>query len=151
MIKLSDAIENVLNEARILLLGGQVLLGFGYRICFEARFAQLPPSAQLAQMAGLSIMTAGLGWLIWPAAFHQIRENGVPSTATHAFTTRVLDWGLLPIAAGLPLTIFPVATMLRIAHPWLVAIAPGVLASLMWYGWSSAVRDPARRQRVSKP
>jgi hypothetical protein len=148
MLQLSDAIENVLNEARILLLGGQVLLGFGYRICFETRFEQLPPSAQLAQVAGLSIMTAGLGWLIWPAAFHQIREHGAPSTATHTFTTRILDWGLLPLAAGLPLTIFPVATMLRIAHPWLVAIAPGVLAGLIWYAWSYAVRDPQKRQRV---
>src|ERR1051326_8754805 len=148
MIKLSDAIENVLNEARMLLLGGQVLLGFGYRICFEARFEQLPASAQLAQVAGLSVMTAGLGWLIWPAAFHQIRENGAPSNTQHTFTTRILDWGLLPLAAGLPLTIFPVATMLRIADPWLVAIAPGVLAAGVWYAWSYAVRDPQKRQRV---
>ena len=150
MIKLSDAIENVLNEARILLLGGQVLLGFGYRICFETRFEQLPAPAQLSQITGLSIMTAAMGWLIWPAAFHQIRENGVPSMAIHAFTTKVLDWGLLPLALGLPLTIFPVATALRIVHPWLIAIAPGLLAALLWYAWSYAVRDPEKRQRVRR-
>jgi hypothetical protein len=32
MAKLSDRIENVLNEARMLLLGGQVLLGFSYAL-----------------------------------------------------------------------------------------------------------------------
>src|ERR1051326_1042237 len=128
MVKLSDAIENVLNEARILLLGGQVLLGFGYRICFEPRFEQLPAAAQIAQIAGLSIMTAGLGWLIWPAAFHQIRENGLPSTTIHTFTTRVLDLGLLTVALGLPLTTFPVATALNISHPVWVSVAPGLLA-----------------------
>jgi hypothetical protein len=64
MVKLDDAIENVLNEARILLLGTQVLLGFGYRICFEQKFEQLPPSSQVAQITGLGIMTAALGWLI---------------------------------------------------------------------------------------
>jgi hypothetical protein len=148
MVKLSDAIENVLNEARILLLGGQVLLGFGYRICFEARFEQLPASAQLAQVAGLGLMTAGLGWLIWPAAFHQIRENGAPSTALHAFTTRVLDWGLLPFALGLPLTIFPVAMALQIIHPVLISAASGLLALLVWYAWSYTVRDPEKRRQV---
>ena len=148
MVKLSDAIENVLNEARILLLGGQVLLGFGYRACFEPRFEQISAAAQWAQIIGLSIMTAGLGWLIWPAAFHQIRENGASNTTIHAFTTRVLDWGLLPLALGLPLTIFPVATALRIGHPFWISVAPGVLALLIWYAWSYAARDPRKRQQM---
>jgi Family of unknown function (DUF6328) len=148
MVKLSDAIENVLNEARMMLLGGQVLLGFGYRICFEPRFEQLPAAAQLAQIAGLSIMTAGLGWLIWPAAFHQISEDGAPSTRVHTFTTRVLDWGLLALALGLPLATFPVATALRLDQPVLISVAPGLLALLLWYAWSYAVRDPEKRQRV---
>jgi hypothetical protein len=150
MVNLSDAIENVLNEARILLLGGQVLLGFSYRICFEPRFEQLPPPAQFAQIAGLGLMTAGLGWLIWPAAFHQIRENGAPSTAIHTFTARVLDWGLLPFALGLPLTIFPVAMALRIIHPVWISAASGLLAVLVWYAWSFAVRDPEKRERVQQ-
>ena len=148
MVKLSDAIENVLNEARILLLGGQVLLGFGYRICFEARFDQLPASAQLAQIAGLSIMTATMGWLIWPAAFHQIRENGAPSSSVHTFTTRILDWGLLPLALSLPLLTYPVAMSLQIDHPVLVSALPGLLAVLVWYAWSYAVRDAETRRRV---
>lgn len=150
MVQLSDAIENVLNEARILLLGTQVLLGFGYRICFEAKFEQLPPSAQLAQIAGLGIMTAGMGWLIWPAAFHQIREEGAPSTSFHIFATKVLDFGLLPIAIGLPLTVFPVAMALHIPHPWLIAIAIGIFALGMWYAWSYAVREPGKREQVRK-
>jgi hypothetical protein len=150
MVKLSDAIENVLNEARILLLGGQVLLGFGYRICFEARFEQLPAAAQLAQITGLSIMTAALGWLIWPAAFHQLRENGALSTAIHTFTAQVLDWGLLPLAIGLPLAIFPVAVLLHVPHPSLIASAAALLALLLWYGWSFAVRDPEKRRQVQQ-
>ncbi|HZD94238.1 MAG TPA: DUF6328 family protein [Candidatus Sulfotelmatobacter sp.] len=150
MIKLSDAIENVLNEARMLLLGGQVLLGFGYRVCFEAGFERLPASAQLSQIAGLGIMTAGLGWLIWPAAFHQIRENGAPSTAIHNFTTNVLDWGLLPLAVGLPLTIYPVATALHISSPALIAAGVALLTFLMWYAWSLAVRDPQKRRLVQQ-
>jgi hypothetical protein len=48
MAQLSDAIDNVFSEARMLVLGGQVLLGFSYRICFEKKFEQISRSAQLA-------------------------------------------------------------------------------------------------------
>lgn len=41
MPKLSNAVENVFTEARMLLLGGQVLLGFSFRICFEIRVEQI--------------------------------------------------------------------------------------------------------------
>lgn len=75
MPKLNDAIENVLNEARMLLLGGQVLLGFSFRICFEKKFEQIARPAQLAEIVGLGIMTAALGWLIWPAAFTRSRKT----------------------------------------------------------------------------
>jgi Family of unknown function (DUF6328) len=106
MAKLSDRVENVLNEARMLLLGGQVLLGFSYRICFEEGFRAIPQSARLAEVGGIGIMTAGLGWLIWPAAFHQIAERGAATETINQFTTRILDWGLLPFGAGLALSFY---------------------------------------------
>ena len=114
MLKLDDAVENVLNEARILLLGGQVLLGFSFRICFEQKFEQISRSAQLAEIIALGIMTAALGWLIWPAAFHQISENGRITASLHAFTTNVLDWALLPFALGLALTLYTVSAALEL-------------------------------------
>ena len=92
MPKLTDAIDNVFSEARMLLLGGQVLLGFSFRICFEKKFEQIARPAQLAEMVGLGVMTAALGWLIWPAAFHQIKEHGRMTASIHNFATDVLDW-----------------------------------------------------------
>src|SRR6266542_1870047 len=100
MAELRQQIENVLNETRMLLMGGQGLLGFTYRICVEQRFEQIPSGAQGAQVAGLGIMTAALGCLIWPAAFHQIAEGGEETERIHSFTTRVLDFALLPFAVG---------------------------------------------------
>jgi hypothetical protein len=73
----------------MLLLGGQVLLGFSYRICFEEGFHLIPQSARLAEVGELGIMTAGLGWLIWPAAFHQIAEHGDPTFACQSKTMGV--------------------------------------------------------------
>jgi hypothetical protein len=148
MPKLNDAIDNVFSEARMLLLGGQVLLGFSFRICFEKKFEQLARPAQLAEMIGLGIMTAALGWLIWPAAFHQIKENGRMTASVHAFTTNVLDWALLPFAAGLALSLYTVAAALELPYAPIIGASAGILAAVVWYGWSLAGRKPGAKQRV---
>jgi hypothetical protein len=150
MPQLNDAIENVLNEARMLLLGGQVLLGFSFRICFEEKFDQIARSAQMAEIAGLGIMTAALGWLIWPAAFHQIKENGRTTASIHTFTTNVLDWALLPFAIGLALTLYTVSTALELPYSIVIGAAAGAFAIATWYGWSRAGRPPGRKQKVQK-
>jgi hypothetical protein len=148
MAQLSDRIENVLNEARMLLLGGQVLLGFTYRICFEAAFERLPHSAQLAEMLALAVMTAGLGWLVWPAAFHRIAEHGWQTERIHSFTTGVLDWALLPFCIGLGLSFYPVSLSLRVPHPVLIATAIGCLALFVWYGAGLLRNRTSRRHKV---
>jgi hypothetical protein len=150
MPKLSDAVDNVFSEARMLLLGGQVLLGFSFRICFEKKFEQIARPAQWAEMLGLGIMTAALGWLVWPAAFHQIKEKGRMTASIHAFTTNVLDWALLPFAVGLALTLYTVATALNLPYAPIIGTAAGTFATAIWYGWSSAGRKPDAKQRVQE-
>jgi hypothetical protein len=150
MPKLSDAVDNVFSEARMLLLGGQVLLGFSFRICFEEKFEQISRSAQMAEILGLGIMTAALGWLIWPAAFHQIKEKGRMTASIHSFTTTVLDWALLPFALGLALTLYTIATALNLSYAPMIGAAAGIFATAMWYGWSRAGRKPDAKQRVQK-
>ena len=147
---LTDRIENALNEGRMLLLGGQVLLGFSYRICFEPRFENIPEAARLAELAGLGFMTAGLGWLLWPVAFHQIADRGRETERIHSFTTRILDWGLLPFAAGLALSLFPVSTAMSLPHPAWIGAAAGIVACAVWYG-SLLHRRPQRPEPPEKP
>ncbi|MBV9609570.1 MAG: hypothetical protein JO187_08430 [Acidobacteria bacterium] len=152
MTSLSDHIENALNEARMLLLGGQVLLGFSYRICFEKRFDQLSWRDQLSQAIGLALMTAALGWLIWPAAFHQIAQKGRESEAVHNFASRILDWALLPFALGFGFTIYPVCVGLNVPHPVMAASAVALFALALWYavplyGFEGEKRECARERR----
>lgn len=134
MAKLSDRIENVLNEARMLLLGGQVLLGFSYRIFFEPGFDRITEPARMAQLCGVGIMTAGLGLLIWPAPFHQIAEKGRQTKTVETFTANVLDWALLPFALGLALTLYPVASSLHLPYAAWIGGMSGVTALAIWYG-----------------
>jgi hypothetical protein len=148
MAKLSDRIENVLNESRMLLLGGQVLLGFSYRICFEPGFERITSAARLAEVCGVGIMTAGLGWLIWPAAFHQISARGLPTEAVEKFTTRILDWALLPLAFGIALTVYPVTNALRLPHPAWIGAVTGLFALAAWYGGLLSQRSIQNRKRA---
>jgi hypothetical protein len=148
MAQLSDAIDNVFSEARMLLLGGQVLLGFSYRICFEKKFEHISRPAQLAEIAGLAIMTAALGWLIWPAAFHQIAVKGRMTAGLHAFTSKVLDWALLPIALGLALTQYTVASALDLRFAPAIGAGAGAFALGIWYAWSLAGRPRDSKRKV---
>lgn len=145
MSRLGDRIENVLNESRMLLLGGQVLLGFTYRICFEPAFERLPFLAQAVEVSGLAVMNVGMCWLIWPAAFHRIAEHGRQSQRIHEFTTRVLDWALLPFCLGLGLGFYPVSIAMHVPHPAAISVATGCLALAAWYGGG------ALRRRVPRP
>ncbi len=146
MAKLSDHLENALNEARMLLLGGQVLLGFTYRICFEPRFERLSRAAHIAELAAIGIMTAGLGWLIAPAAFDQIAARGQLTQRLHRFTTGVLDFALLPFCVGLGLSFYPVAVALHLPHERLIAASICVLSLAGWYGAGLLRHDSKRSQ-----
>jgi hypothetical protein len=147
MPRLSDRIENVLNESRMLLLGGQVLLGFTYRICFEPSFELLPRTAQYAEVIALATMTVGLSWLLLPAAFHRIAEHGWQTQRIHEFTNNVLDWALLPFCLGIGLSFYPVCLALRTPHPALISIATGCLALFAWYGASVLGRERSGNAR----
>ncbi len=150
MPRLSDHIENVLNETRMLLLGGQVLLGFTYRICFEAAFERLPAGARYVEVIGLAIMTTGLAWLVWPAAFHRIAENGWQTQRIHEFTTDVLDWALLPFCVGLGMSFYPVCVALQVPHAKLISTAAGCLALGAWYGGAALHRHAGAREHAGK-
>jgi hypothetical protein len=148
MPRLSDRIENVLNETRMLMLGGQVLLGFSYRICFEPAFDRLPSGGRIAQVTALTVMTVGLSWLVWPAAFHRIAERGWQTERIHSFTTGILDWALLPFCVGLGLSFYPVSLSLRVPHAGLIAIFAGSLALMAWYGWALLRPDRPKSKKM---
>ena len=83
----------------MLILGAQVLIGFGFQAAFQPGFQRLPPPTQELKLVGLALMLGALGLLMAPGAFHQIAEGGNDSPRLIQFTGRV--WGearLLTIA-----------------------------------------------------
>jgi hypothetical protein len=133
--QLKDKLENALNEARILILGAQVLIGADYRSYFDPGFSKLPTHSQMLDLFGLGLMLVGLCLLISPAAFHRIVSHGESTSRLHDYVTTIITFGLLPFALGIGIECF-------VALEKLVGFRAGViggvlgflLAMFFWYG-----------------
>ena len=144
--KLKDKIQNVLDEARILILGSQVLLGFQMRAVFEPRFEKLPYNLHLLVVIGLTAILIAIGLLITPGAFHRIAEEGEDTERLHRLATILLCIALLPIALSVGID-FTIAVYevdgLRLS----IVAGAGLflIAILFWYGLEWVQR---RRRRL---
>src|SRR5438309_12056398 len=96
--KLADKAENALDETRMLVLGAQVLIGFGFQGSFQTGFERLPPDAQLLKLLGLGLMLLPAGLLLAPCAYHQIVERGNDSHRRIAYTNRLRSAAVVPVA-----------------------------------------------------
>lgn len=135
MAQLKDKIKTTLDEARMLILGAQVLLGFQFRSVFEKGFEKLPEHARYVKLGGLGLMLLAVVLLMWPGAYHQIVEDGEDTNELHSFATVVMCIALLPFALGLGSDFF-VATefLMGRTQAFIAAISATVVALFFWYG-----------------
>ncbi len=106
MAELKNKVENALHEGRILILGGQVLLGFGFRVIFEQGFERLPEPTRYLLTASIALSIIALAFLIAPTAYHRIATDGEDTEDLHRFTSRVMMIAVAPFALGLGITLF---------------------------------------------
>jgi hypothetical protein len=104
--QLKDKIENASNEIRILVLGIQILIGFGFRTFFEPGFAKMSPYAQQLQLATLGLMLLGFGVLMVPVPYHRVVLHGRNTAVLHRLATLTVSAGLLPFALAMGLSFF---------------------------------------------
>ncbi len=141
MAELKDKIENVLNETRILVLGIQILIGFGFRTFFEPGFEKMAPYTQQIELAALALMLLGLGILLMPAPYHRIVLHGRNTAKLHRLATATVTTGLLPFAVSMALSFFLGARW--VLGTFTSAVFSGVLLALIlfaWYGWEILLR-----------
>jgi DMSO reductase anchor subunit len=135
MAKLKDKIQNALDEGRMLVLGSQVLLGFQYRSAFEPGFEKLSLSSQYLKMSALILMLIAIGLLLAPGAYHRIVEEGEDTQAVHRFTTKVMNYALLPFAVALGLDVYVSAERtLGSTIALIIGLGASLLALFFWYG-----------------
>ena len=151
MAELKDKVQNALDEARMLMLGTEVLIGFDFRAIIEKGFEQLPPLTQYLKLTSLGLMLVTLGLLLWPGAYHQRVERGEDTPRMHRFASRVMTIALLPFAAGVGLDLLmPFEKVLGPLAGVLAALAGVGVALFFWYGLELARRHPLQGKEASE-
>jgi len=132
---LGRKVQNALDEARILILGAQVLLGFGLRSTLETRFDALPRAWQWARLGSIALLLAALVLLIAPGPFHQIVERGRDTARLHRFTLRAIEAALAPFAIAIAVDFAGAGRQLYGVRAGIVAGAAAAAVALgSWYG-----------------
>jgi hypothetical protein len=132
--KLKDKVQNALDEARLLVLGAQVLLGFEFRSVFESGFERLPTHSRYFKLVSLTLLLVSLALLIWPGSYHRIVTKGVDTDEVHQFTSRVMQFALMPFAVAFGLDLFVAGE--RVAGPFVgtgIGAIVTILAFFFWY------------------
>src|SRR5437764_4795661 len=134
MARIKDKVENALDEARMLALGAQVLVGIEFRSFFEKGFDSLPLTSQVLNLLGLGLMLVAIGLLISPAAYHRLVERGEDTEEIHRYTSKLMRFALKPFAVGLGVDLY-VATQKIVG--WKSGVVAGLLGLLValffWY------------------
>jgi hypothetical protein len=99
--ELKTKIEQLLTEARVIIPGGQALLGFQFIATLTKPFAELPPAAQIGHAAGLCAVALAVTLLMTPAAIHRIAFEGEDSVRFYGIASRIVITATLPLAAGI--------------------------------------------------
>lgn len=135
MTPLKDKVRNALDEARMLVLCAQILLGFKFNGAFHPGFEQLPPLARWLMMLSLAALLIAFALLLLPTAVHHLAEGGEDTVRMHGTTGILMALALVPFAAALALD-FGVA-LAKAFGPG-AGLAAGVLvaatALFLWYG-----------------
>jgi hypothetical protein len=133
-VSLRAKVKNALDEARILVLGVQVLLGFQYRAFFEPSFDRLPRFNQHLKLAGLVLLLGTIGLIMLPAARHRLVERGEDTAALHRFTINVVGLALLPFAASLGLDLYHAGWTQGPRLALALGVGTFAVALGFWYG-----------------
>jgi Family of unknown function (DUF6328) len=94
-------IEQMLTEARVIIPGGQALLGFQFVCTFTRSFKELPLSIQYLHAAGLCAVALAVLLLMTPAALHRIAFHGEDDPGFFSIGSALVVTASIPLAAGI--------------------------------------------------
>jgi hypothetical protein len=129
-------IHYVLTEARMVLPGAQALLGFQLATILLEGFEQLPPSSQAVHLTSLALITLSTIFLMAPAAYHRLVEQGETTERFHEVASRMVLAAMVPLALGLTGDCFVVVRKVTGTLTWALIGASLLLivCSSLWFG-----------------
>jgi len=130
-----DALQQTLEEARMVMPGVQALFGFQLIAVFSDGFERhLGEAEQSLHLAAIVLVTIAIALVMTPAAYHRQVE---PRRATDAFVvlaSRLVSSAMLPLAAGLAIDVYLIARVIT-GMPALAATIASVVFGLFVALW----------------
>ena len=137
--ELKTKINQALTEARVVLPGAQALLGFQLVTMFMDGFDKLSNTLKYVHMISLGLMTLTMIFLMAPAAYHRIAEQGDDTKRLHAAASGFLIGAMITLPLGICGDVYMVFAKVTSSISISVAIALLVLGFFygIWFGLTS--------------
>lgn len=146
--KVTDKINHLLTEARMILPGAQALLGFQLVSIFMEGFERLPVTSKAVHLASLGLIGLTTILLMMPAAYHRIVEQGEDTEHFHAIASRILIIALVPLALGICGEVYVV--VYRLIESTLLSIVFAVIVLAIFYElWFGMTFDRRAQRRAA--
>jgi hypothetical protein len=140
-------IEQLLTEARVIIPGGQALLGFQFVATLTDAFAALPGSVQLVHAVALCLVALAVMLLMTPAALHRIAYGGEDDLQFFRIGSRFVTTAAAPLALGISADVYVVFAKITGNGP--AAFMAGSLSAVsvlgLWYLYPLWKRQSIRR------
>ncbi len=98
---LKSKIEQMLTEARVIIPGGQALLGFQLIATLTKAFNELPATFKYIHCAGLCAVALSVVLLMTPAAVHRIGFHGEDDPDFFRIGSQLVIAASIPLAIGI--------------------------------------------------
>jgi len=144
---LKDALQQTLDEARMVLPGVQALFGFQLIAVFSERFERvLSEGEQALHLGAIVLVTIAIALVTTPAAYHRQVEPRRATAEFLALASRLVSAAMLPLAAGLAIDVHLVARAIT-GEPRLSAMLGMAVFAMFVALWFAFPQWRARRAR----
>jgi hypothetical protein len=144
-----DALQQTLDEARMVMPGVQALFGFQLIAVFSDGFERrLGEAEQSLHLVAIVLVTIAIALVMTPAAYHRQVE---PRRATASFlvlASRLVSVAMLPLAAGLAIDVHLIARVItgRPALGAAIGVVVFLLFTALWFAFPQWRAAQKRRQ-----
>ena len=141
---LKTKVEQLLTEARVIIPGGQALLGFQFVATLTKSFESLPQEMKWLHFAALAAVALSVLLLMTPAAVHRLAFHGEDDPQFFQIGSRLVIAAALPLALGISADIAIVVYKITESGAVSAAIASAAAAVFViaWYIYPLLARRP---------
>ena len=140
---LKTKIEQLLTEARVIIPGGQALLGFQFVATLTKAFDNLPDEMKWLHAAALAAVALSVLLLMTPAALHRLAFHGEDDPEFFEIGSRLVVAAAFPLALGISADVAVVTYKIteRSAISLMIAGGAAMVFLAVWYVYPLVARE----------